>query len=183
MEILTVSRLFAEERMKGVDHSITALASLADRYPGLIYNIVGKGSDKPRLIEEAKRLGLADRVIFLQDLTDAELAEHYKRCDIFLLPSGQEGFGIVFLEAMRFSKPCIGGNAGGTPEVIEDGRTGLLVPYGDPVALEAAIDKLLSNPELREEMGRRGRERLEQHFTFEQFRRRLEGHLVSLLKD
>ncbi len=179
--LLTVSRLETAEQTKGVDKTIEAVARLVPRHPGLRYVIVGKGSDRSRLeaLVESKRV--SDRVEFVQDLTDEELAARYRACSAFVLPSGQEGFGIVFLEAMRFSKPCIGGNAGGTPEVIEQDVTGLLVPYGDVDSLEQAVDRLVSDPALQERMGRAGRERLEREFVFERFQERLATHLRQLL--
>jgi glycosyltransferase involved in cell wall biosynthesis len=180
-ELLTVSRLWAEEKLKGVDHTLTAFARIAERFPEVRYRIVGEGSDKPRLRNLAASLGIADRVFFEENLSDEELADRYRRCSLFVLPSGQEGFGIVFLEAMRYGKPCIGGAAGGTPEVIEDGVTGLLVPYGDVAALEAALVRLLESPELRRAMGRAGRERLLREFTYERFRDRLRGYLAEWL--
>jgi len=182
LELITVARLWAEERKKGVDHTLEALARLKDRHPQARFRIVGKGTDKPRLEELARSLGIADRVVFHQDIPDDELAGYYKRCALFVLPSGQEGFGIVFLEAMRFAKPCIGGNVGGTPEVVEDEQTGLLVPFGDVDALERGLDRLLSDGDLRRRMGIAGRKRLLTHFVFDRFRERLEGYLRELLK-
>jgi glycosyltransferase involved in cell wall biosynthesis len=182
-ELLTVSRLWVEDPLKGVDHALRAFARLLPEHPGLVFRIVGKGSDKPRLVELARRLDLGRRVVFEEDLSDGDLAERYRRCSIFVLPSGQEGFGIVFLEAMRFARPCVGGRAGGTPEVIEDGATGLLVPYGDEPALASALARLLHDPALARAMGRAGRRRLEQHFVFSRFEERLEGHLRELLPD
>lgn len=180
-ELLTVARLWAEQGMKGVDHTIQAVARLAERYPDLRYRIVGKGSDKPRLMQLAQSLGLGEKVLFEQDLTDEQLIEAYARCTAYVMPSGQEGFGIVFLEAMRFAKPCIGGDAGGTPEVIEDGRTGFLVPYGDVDRLVTALDSLLADADLRRTLGEAGRARLLERFTFDRFRDRLEGYLRELL--
>ena len=181
LELLTVARLWAEQGMKGVDHTIQAVARLVDRYPDLRYRIVGKGSDKPRLMQLAQSLGLGERVVFEQDLTDEQLVEAYSRCTAYVMPSGQEGFGIVFLEAMRYAKPCIGGNAGGTPEVIEDGRTGFLVPFGDVDRLVTALASLLGDADLRRTLGEAGRVRLLEHFTFDRFRDRLEGYLRELL--
>ncbi len=179
--LLTVSRLETAEKTKGVDKTIEAVARLAPRYPGLRHVIVGKGSDRSRLEALVESNGVSGRVEFVQDLTDEELASRYSECSAFVLPSGQEGFGIVFLEAMRFSKPCIGGNAGGTPEVIEHDVTGLLVPYGDVDSLEQAVERLLSDPALRERMGRAGRQRLEREFVFERFHERVKTHLRQLL--
>jgi len=180
-ELLTVARLWAGETMKGVDHSLRAFARLRERHPHAVFRVVGQGTDKPRLQRLAAELALGERVIFEEDLTDAELISRYRDCSVFVLPSGQEGFGIVFLEAMRFAKPCIGGDAGGTPDVIVDGETGFLVPFGDLPALERTLDRLLSDGALRERMGRAGRERLEREFTFERYRERLGGHLRELL--
>jgi glycosyltransferase involved in cell wall biosynthesis len=178
-ELLTVSRLWAEELQKGVDHALAAFARLAPRHPRAQYRIVGKGSDKARLQTLAASLGLGDRVVFEEDLGDGELAERYRRCSIFVLPSGQEGFGIVFLEAMRFAKPCVGGRAGGAPEVVEDGRTGLLVDFLDATGLERALDRLLRDADLRRRMGNAGRQRVLEEFTFERFRERLRQGLTE----
>jgi glycosyltransferase involved in cell wall biosynthesis len=182
VELLTVARLWSEEKKKGVDHSLAAFARVQDRHPGARYRIVGKGSDRPRLEGIARRLGIADRVSFEQDLPDTELAEAYRSCDVFVLPSGQEGFGIVFLEAMKFAKPCIGGTVGGTPEVVLDEQTGLLVPFGDEQALAAALDRLMGDEVLRRRMGLAGLERLRSEFTFPRFRARLRGYLTELME-
>jgi glycosyltransferase involved in cell wall biosynthesis len=181
LELLTVARLWAEELHKGVDHALRAFARVAPRHPGARYRIVGKGSDKPRLQALAATLGVADRVAFEEDLSDAELADRYRRCAIFVLPSGQEGFGIAFLEAMRFGKPCVAARAGGVPEAVEDGRTGLLVGFLDATALEAALDRLLGDAPLRRLMGEAGRRRVEEAFTFERFRERLRQGLLEWL--
>jgi glycosyltransferase involved in cell wall biosynthesis len=181
-ELLTVARLWAGETRKGVDHALRAFARVATRHPGARFRIVGRGSDKPRLVDLVSELGLGERVIFEEDLSDEELISRYRDCSVFVLPSGQEGFGIVFLEAMRFAKPCIGGAEGGTPDVIVDGETGFLVPFGDLRALEGALERLLSDPGLRTRMGHAGRRRLELEFTFERFRERLDRHLRELLE-
>ncbi len=183
LELLTVSRLWADENRKGVDRTLEAFSRLAAQYPSARYRIVGQGGDKPRLVRLAESLGLAERVVFEEDLSDEALAARYRDCAVFVLPSGQEGFGIVFLEAMRFSKPCIGGRAGGTPEVVADGETGFLVPFGDVEGLTAALDRLLANPQLRERMGRAGRRRLIEHFLFDRFRERLAGYVSEQLGD
>jgi glycosyltransferase involved in cell wall biosynthesis len=180
-ELLTVSRLWREETMKGVDHTIEAFARVRKRHPEALYRIVGKGSDKPRLQQLAASLELGDSVIFEEDLTDEELAQRYRRCAAYVMPSGQEGFGIVFLEAMRFSKPCLGGNAGGTPDVIDDGVTGILVPFGDLDVLTSSMERLLSDPDLRRRMGLAGHQRLLDHFVFDRFRERVRDYLVRFL--
>lgn len=181
-ELLSVARLSAKEGEKGIDHVIRVLPRILELHPGLVYRVVGKGTDKPRLVELARTLGVAHHVIFEQNLSDDDLVDRYRSCAAFVMPSGQEGFGIVFLEAMRFARPCIGGNVGGTPEVIENGRTGLLVPFGDLGALERALKRLLSDPDLRLEMGRRGRQRVRDHFVYDVFKARVKEYVTDWLK-
>ena len=108
-------------------------------------------------------------VHFINGLSYAELAACYAHCEIFALPSRGEGFGLVYLEAMACGKPVIGGAHGGAPEVIDDATTGYLVPHGDAAQLATAIETLLANPALAEEMGRRGKQRVENEFRFSAF--------------
>lgn len=182
-ELLSVGRLWAIERQKGIDTTLRAVAKLSGRHPGLRYRIVGKGDDAPRLKALASTLGLGERAVFEQDLTDTELADRYRNCTIFVLPSGQEGFGIVFLEAMRFGKPCIGGSPGGSAEVIDRESTGLIVPFGDEEALIAAIDRLLRDAALRRRMGEAGRRRLSDHFLYARFRDTVDMYMRAWLDE
>jgi phosphatidylinositol alpha-1,6-mannosyltransferase len=181
-ELLTVTRLWIGEEKKGIDLALQAFARIQQKHRDAFFRIVGSGTDKPRLQQLARSLGLEQCTLFEENLTDEELASRYRDCELFVLPSGQEGFGIVFLEAMRFAKPCIGGNAGGTPDVVVDGETGYLVPYGDIDAIERALESLLGDAELRRRMGQAGRRRLEEQFTFDRFRKRLGGYLSELLQ-
>ncbi len=142
-------------------------------FPELYLVVVGEGDDRGRLERLAVEMGVAERVKFLAGLTQEELMACYARCDVFALPSRREGFGLVFLEAMAHGKPVVGGAHGGTPEIIEDGVTGLLVPHGDVEQLFGALEKLLTNEPLRRRMGHRARERVSESFLFEQFAGRL----------
>jgi len=170
--LLTVGRLDARERCKGIDEVLVATAELAEAFPDLRYIVVGNGDDRPRLERLAKELGISDRVSFKGTVTDDELMKLYRSCDIFVMPSSQEGFGIVFLEAMAFRKPVIGGNYGGTPEIIVDNQTGFVVDYKDVESLKKRIQALLVDPELRQRMGDAGRTRLEENYTFQALRTR-----------
>jgi phosphatidyl-myo-inositol dimannoside synthase len=175
--LLTVGRLDGRERQKGLDEVIQALPQLAQE---TVFVIAGDGDDRSRLERLAQERGLTDRVIFTGVVSDAELVALYRSCDVFLMPSRQEGFGIVFLEAMAFEKPVIGGNYGGTPEVILNNETGFLVEYGDVGALVDRIKVLLGNPELCKQMGEAGRRRVEQYYTFEPLRKNLIGLFAQL---
>jgi glycosyltransferase involved in cell wall biosynthesis len=97
----------------------------------------------------------------------------YQACDLFVLPSAGEGFGIVFLEAMHYGKPIIAASSGATSEVVKDGESGLLVEYGNVEQLTEAIVALSLDTGLRARMGRTGSERLHQLFSFDSFKCRL----------
>jgi glycosyltransferase involved in cell wall biosynthesis len=128
--ILTVARLDARERYKGVDHLIEAMPVVLRTMPAARLHIVGSGSDLPRLKELAARLGVTGTVEFAGFVDDEHLRAAYRDCALFALPSSGEGFGIVFLEAMAHGKPCLGARAGAVPEII-DGTSGVLVDPGD----------------------------------------------------
>jgi phosphatidyl-myo-inositol dimannoside synthase len=167
--ILTVGRWVSSERYKGTDELIRAVSQLVTIVPGLHLVAVGRGDDLPRLKQLAVDLGVADRVHFLQDLSNQEVAACYAHADLFALPSTGEGFGLVFLEAMAFSKPIVATASGGTPDVIEDGINGLLVPPADAGALVGALGRLLCDESLRKELGGHGEEIVRRRFRFAAF--------------
>ncbi|PYT99392.1 MAG: hypothetical protein DMG34_20490 [Acidobacteria bacterium] len=177
--VLTVGRWRADERYKGMDTLITALPRLLPRWPELQLAAIGDGDDRGWLEDLAEENGVRRHVHFLSGLTYEELAACFGHCEIFALPSKGEGFGLVYLEAMACGKPVIGGAHGGAPEVIDDGRTGYLVPHGDAVQLATAVETLLADPALGQEMGRRGKQRVEHEFRFtifaKSFRKILRG--------
>jgi glycosyltransferase involved in cell wall biosynthesis len=177
--LLSVTRLAASEGYKGVDTVIRALPRIAAAIPDAHYVIVGDGDDLPRLRAMSQERGVADRVHFLGRLSplSAELLACYANCDVFVLPSKGEGFGLVFLEAMALGKPVIGGAHGGTPDIIQDGETGYLVPHGDVARLVDVLARLLREEPLRTRMGQCARQRVADSYLFEQFQARLTGIL------
>src|SRR5512146_222301 len=176
--LLSVSRLAPSERYKNVAAVIAALPEVLRHVPDAFYVIVGDGAERLPFLHLARRLGLAGKIFLPGAVPDALLPSYYAASDLFVLPSTKEGFGIVFLEAMEHAKPCIGARAGGVPEVVRDGVTGLLVDASDlPRALPRALLRLLTDPALRHAMGQRGREALERNFAFPRFRDRLEHTL------
>jgi phosphatidylinositol alpha-1,6-mannosyltransferase len=179
--ILTVGRWNPAERYKGADTLISALPGLLRTAPDACLVLVGDGQDRPRLEELARAAGVAEQTRFLYGLSQEELFACYAHCDVFALPSRGEGFGLVFLEAMAHGKPVIGGAHGGTPDVVEDGVTGLLVPHGDVAHLARALESLLTDPAAAMKMGDRGRERIQAMYTFERFRSRLTPILEEAL--
>lgn len=177
--VLTVGRWAASERYKGVDLLIGAIAQLRANHPDLHLAAVGSGDDLPRLRALAARLGVSEAIHFFENLSREEIAACYARADLFALPSTAEGFGLVFLEAMAFSKPVIGSAAGGTIDVVEQGVNGLLVPPNDSGRLAEAIDRLLRDDNLCAELGRGGAEIVRQKFQFSIFQAELERILMD----
>lgn len=180
--LLSVSRLAPSERYKNIRTVIQSLPTVLQQVPDAFYVIVGDGSERKVFEDLAHGMGLQAKVFLPGSVSHELLPSYYAACDIFVLPSVKEGFGIVFLEAMYHGKACIGANAGGIPEVVHDGTTGLLVQESDiPTHLPQAILRLLTDQALRKSMGERGRSELESKFSFAQFRERLEQILCPAI--
>jgi phosphatidyl-myo-inositol dimannoside synthase len=174
--VLIVGRMDPRERYKGHDELLAALAAV----PGARLVVAGEGEDRPRLEALAAALGLGERVTFTGFVGEATLAELYRRCAVFAMPSRGEGFGLVYLEAMRAGKPCIAARGGAAEEVVVDGETGLLVAADDTAELAAALARLLAAPDPAQRLGEAGRRRFLRDFTAERFRERLAPHLDLL---
>lgn len=177
--LLSVSRLGASERAKGIATTIEAFSMLRDRE--VQYVVAGGGDDMTFLRSIAERLGVAGRVRFVGMPSDDELASLYRHCAAFVLPSGQEGFGIVFLEAMYFGAPVICASEKGALDVVTDGVTGATVPFGDVVRLAETLDRVLADPGYRERLraGGEGLVRDRGRFTFHAFRQRTAALLTG----
>lgn len=137
--LLTVGRFAAAERGKGHDRVIRALPAVAREYPEIVYLVVGDGDDRGRLETLAQKAGVADRVRFVGAVAASELADYYRLADAFAMPSTQEGFGIVFIEAAACGLPPIGGNRDGSLDALADGAIGRAVDPEDAAALVRAI--------------------------------------------
>lgn len=172
VRVLSLTRLALGEP-KGIDLMLRALVHL----PGVSYRVAGDGDALPGLRAQAAALGVSERVEFLGRLSDAERAAELVACDVFALPSSGEGFGIVYLEAMAYGKPCVAARVGGAPEVVVDGETGLVVRpepgvVGPGTELVGALRALAADGAMRRRLGQAGRERVLAHFCYPQFRER-----------
>jgi glycosyltransferase involved in cell wall biosynthesis len=156
--ILCVARQYPR---KHVADLLRALPAVRRSMPRARAVIAGDGPEHGSLRALAAELALNDAVIFTGALADDELALLYRQADIFCLPSVQEGFGIVFLEAMACGLPVVATLAAAIPEVVPDRRAGLLVPPGDVAALAHALIELLARPSQRASYGAFGREYVE----------------------
>lgn len=170
--VLTVGRLAANERYKGVDILIESLPRVLSRVPDLHLVVVGDGDDRARLEELAKAKDLAGRVHFLGHLSEHELVTCYRRCTLFAMPSRGEGFGLVYLEAMALGKPVVGPNYGAPAEFIRNNEHGLLVDPQDSEAVARALIELLTSPERALRMGQAARDWVTAEYSFDRFRDR-----------
>ena len=158
--ILCVARHYPR---KHIGDLIQAFALVHTRMPHARLRIVGDGPEHANLVARAHRLGVAAKTTFTGSLSDEAVKHEYAQCDVFCLPSVQEGFGIVFLEAMAASKPVVSTTAAAIPEVVRHDETGVLVPPGDVHALAGALLFLLNNDEVCTRYGMNGRRRLQQY--------------------
>ena len=141
--ILTVGRMSSFERYKGHDRVIGVLEAVRSAVPNATYLIVGTGDDQPRLHALARKLDVADSVVFAGHVPAEQLADHYGLADVFAMPSTGEGFGIVFLEAAAAGLPVIGGDKDGSADALADGAIGMTVDPDDRNALtQGLIDAL-----------------------------------------
>jgi glycosyltransferase involved in cell wall biosynthesis len=179
--ILSVGRWAAAERYKGFDTLIRVMPKLIESFPDLQLVFIGEGDDRSFLEKIATEYRVAGRTHFVSGLSRPDLAAAYRHCEVFALPSGGEGFGLVFLEAMALGKPVIGGNHGGTPDIIEDSGTGFLVTHGNKEELEARLRVLLGSESVRVRMGDKGRERVYREFSFAKFSSNFESAVSKLI--
>ena len=169
--LLTVSRLDPNEDYKGIDSLIETIPFLKERIPNLKLTIIGKGEDTNRLVNIVENLGVKDYVDFKGFVETLE--GYYEYCDLFSLPSNGEGFGIVYLEAMKYAKLVIAADAGGATDVIQNNLTGKLCSYGNVKCLSETILDVFDFPKKHVEIGVSGRNYLMENFTFEKFKERL----------
>ncbi|MEO8190265.1 MAG: glycosyltransferase family 4 protein [Acidobacteriota bacterium] len=122
--------------------------------------VIGTGPERKALLARAAALRLGERVVLAGHVPFDRLAEEYRSADVFCLPSRQEGFGIVFLEAMAAGLPIVAARATAVPEVVADRECGLLVPPGDAPALASALQSVLGDASLRQRLAESGRRRV-----------------------
>jgi glycosyltransferase involved in cell wall biosynthesis len=134
--------------------------------------IVGDGPMRDELAERAAVLGLGTSVRFAGLVSDADLAHHYSSCDVFVLPAvvdskgDTEGLGVVLIEALAYGKPVIASGVGGIPDIVQHGRTGLLVPPGDSAALAEAVATYMDDPATAERLADAGRRHVQRTFSW-----------------
>jgi glycosyltransferase involved in cell wall biosynthesis len=150
--VLFVGRLNAQ---KGARHLLDAVARM--RTPARV-RLIGHGPDAEALRRQADALGIAGRLEWLPGMKQHALAAQYRQAGVVVVPSREEGLGMVAVEAQLCGAAVIASASGGLPDVVEDGRTGLLVPPADPGRLANALDDLLESPARAAALGEAGRQ-------------------------
>jgi len=151
--ILCVARF---TRQKGLDYLIQAARILLDRKFDCEVKMVGGGPEKSYLQQRVEELGLSERVFLLDGVPQEDLCSLYAEADVVVLPSVEEGFGLVLVEAQLCRRPVIGTDSGGIPDIIQDKITGLLVKPKDALALAEAIEKVLVDRDYAERLAEKG---------------------------
>ncbi|HHT9112847.1 MAG TPA: glycosyltransferase family 4 protein [Candidatus Wunengus sp. YC65] len=175
--IVTAGRLVP---VKGQTYLISALAQVITKIPNIRLVFLGDGELRGELSGQVKTLGLEKQVLFLGMRSD--VPEIISCGDLFVLPSVNEGFGVVLLEAMVMKCPIVATNVGGVPEVVLDGETGILVPSGDPVQLAEGIVRLLRDRALAAQMAESGYQRLKTCFDIRETVAKTENLYRELLE-
>jgi phosphatidyl-myo-inositol dimannoside synthase len=148
--LLTVTRLAGEERYKGYESVLRVLPNLIKIHPRLHYFLVGTGNDTQRIKNMIEELKLNDFVTMTGFVPDSELPYFYNLCDIFVMPSRREGFGIVFLEALGSGKPTIAGNQDGSSDPLINGSLGVLINPENLQELQNSIENIIEKKAMPE---------------------------------
>ncbi len=169
----------ADAPLKGLRYLLRAYAQLLDKYPDLELLLVSKpkpGGKTERLI---RYLGIGDKVQFVNGISTREMVRYYAQATIAVVPSVYEGFGLPAGEGMACGVPMVSTDGGALPEVVGD--AGVIVPAKSVDALVHAIDELLQNPERRNELGVRGRERILDEFCWDVCARQMVAYYEQVL--
>ena len=180
--ILTVARLESIDRQKGYDQILQALPQIRRQIRNVRYLLVGTGGDRVRIEQMIDRLQLRSSVTLTGFVPEAELGDHYNLCDLFAMPSQQEGFGIVYLEALACGKPTVGGDCDGAIDALANGELGVLVDPTDIPTIACTLTQILQGsyvhpllyqPEML-------RQQAIDRFGFAQFQRQLAELLLEV---
>lgn len=177
--LLSVSRLIPT---KGIGLNLHALKKMVAKYDNLLYLIIGDGPARQELECLVNDLGLKGHVKFIGQQPHNRVMEYMSICEIFTMPSWQETFGLVYIEAMAQGKPIIGCQGQGVDGIVEHGKTGLLVKAKDVDSLVETLDFLLSHPSEAQVIGKRARDLVLENYTWERSAEKLVEVYRDILK-
>jgi glycosyltransferase involved in cell wall biosynthesis len=152
---------------KGSWHTIDAMQRLRVRHPTVTFVFIGSVEQDFVAFLDAQPAAVRPRIRLLDYVSEQEKKDAMAACDVFVMPSRADSFGIAYLEAWLYGKPVIGCFGGGVPRVIDEGRDGFLVPFGDAHMLAELVSDLLEDPALASAMGARGREKVLARYRWE----------------
>jgi colanic acid/amylovoran biosynthesis glycosyltransferase len=154
-------------KVKALPILLDAVASLAERWPALELNLIGDGPERVALESCARRLGIERNVRILGYQSEEDVRNLLQQADVFAMSSLAEGVPVVLMEAMACGLPVVAPSVAGVGELVQAGVTGFITPPGDVATLADRIGQLLTNPELRNQMGRAGRAVVEDQFDLD----------------
>ncbi len=181
--ILTVARLSAQEGYKGYDKVLDALPKITDRFPDVLYLIVGKydKQEKHRLDKIINNLNIKNHVFFTGFVDEKELTDYFKLGDVFIMPSKNEGFGIVFIEALACGLPVIAGNVDGSIDALDNGNFGKLINPDNIDAISSALIGELERNIAENDTAKFNRQKtVFEKFGFSQYKKNLQSLLNNL---
>lgn len=167
----------------GLDYLLKAFARVEHSHPGrILLRIAGNGPELGRLQTLAERLGVAGKVEWLGEVSNSEVARFYQDLDVVVVPSLEESFGVTAVEGSACARPIIASRVGGLPEVVLDGKTGLMIEAQNVDSLVEAMEYMFENPEERVRMGQAGREFVLNHYNFQDNVTHMERVYQTLIK-
>jgi glycosyltransferase involved in cell wall biosynthesis len=169
----------ADAPLKGLNYLLKAFASLEGKYPDLELLVIGKpkpGGHTERLIDELK---IKDKLIFMSGISEQKIRELYAEATLAVVPSLYEGFGLPAGEAMSCGVPLISTNGGSLPEVVGD--AGIIVEKGNAQAIATAIESLLNDSQLRDELSIKGRQRIVEKFCWQQAAKQMTHYYTQVI--
>ena len=167
---------------KGINNLLESMPLIWEKEPRTVMILAGQSSPYFQDLFNRHPLSRDRRIVSLDNFPEEEKGDLLASCDLLVLPSRAESFGVVFLEAWAREKPVIGARIPAVEDMIDDGEDGFLVPYGAPLSLAAAVNKLLKDPELRKRMGEKGRLKTRSRFEISRFTDRLESLFSGLVE-
>ena len=177
MSIITVAELI---KLKNIDKVILAIKNLAEKYE-ISYTVVGKGPERENLEKLVDQYHLKNVVHFKGSIPHDEIAEEMYQHDIFIMPSYFETFGRVYFEAMAMGIPVICAKNSGIDGIFKDKEEGIAVNHNDIDEITSALEFLISHPEERLRIGKKGKDLVE-HYTWENIARDLHSKYLKVVK-
>jgi glycosyltransferase involved in cell wall biosynthesis len=181
--VLFVSALSRAHAFKGLDTLLEAFAVLRAVRPHLRLEVVGSGDDLPRYRDRCRTLGIESSVRFRGWLSGLDLAKGYRDATVVALPTRNESFPTVLLEAMSSAVPVVATTVGGIPELVDNGRTGFLIDPGDAAGLTDCLAQIIDDPDTAARFGEAGRDEVVRSHTWDRQADRTNDLFESVLRD